>query len=165
MERSAEPVTAGAGTESALPAREEGTLAEHGPVLGPELLRCLDAGDFDGLERLLAPTVWLRAVLVRRVHETSTARGAVDALRAWTATPHGRLLVDAGHHRMAGREFVRYRFLLRPPWAPEEWRVMEQCGYLRVCEGRISRLDLACSGYHPVDPAEMRRMVGGAPTR
>lgn len=147
------------------PGREAMRFGEDGRTLGPELLRCLGAGDFDALERVLAPTVWLRAVLVRRVHEASTARGVVAALRAWTATPHGRLLVDSGHYRMPGREFVRYRFLLRPPWAPEEWRMMEQCGYLRVCEGRISRLDLACSGYHPVDAAEMRRMVGGAPTR
>lgn len=164
MEPVRRPASAGAGTP-AQPGREEGRLAEPSPVLGPELLRCLEVGDWEGLERLLAPTVWLRAVLVRRVHEASTVGGAVAALRAWTVAPHGRLLIDAGHHRMAGREFVRYRFLLRPPWAPQEWRLMEQCGYLRVRDGRIARLDLTCSGYHPVDPIEMERMVGVGSTR
>jgi hypothetical protein len=45
---------------------------------------------------------------------------------------------------------VRYRVAERPAWVPEQWHVIAQTGYLRVRDGRISRLDLVCTGYHPV---------------
>lgn len=57
----------------------------------------------------------------------------------------------AEHHTMAGREFVRYRFMLRPGWAPERWHVIEQAGYCRVHDGVITRMDLACTGYFPIE--------------
>lgn len=114
-------------------------------------LDLLARGDFAAVGELLTPNVWVRALLVREVHESNTAAAAVEALRDWVGSPHGARILDAEHRPMAGRERLRYRFLVRPKWAPETWHVLEQTGYCRVKDGRISRLDLVCTGYYPAD--------------
>ncbi len=119
------------------------------PSVPRRFLDLLAAGDFAALEALFAPDVWLRGLLVREVHESSTAAGAAAAFRDWVGSPHGARMLDGEHETSAGRERLRYRFLVRPKWAPEQWHVIEQTGYCRVKEGRISRLDVACTGYFP----------------
>ena len=121
-------------------------------------LDLLGRGDFDAVGELLAPDVWLRALLVREVHESNTAAGAVAALRDWVGSPHGARILDAEHQPVTGREWLRYRFLVRPTWAPEAWHVIEQTGFCRVKDGRISRLDLVCTGYFPATGALLREM-------
>jgi len=114
-------------------------------------LELLGQSDFQGLRRLLADDVWLRGLLVREVHESDTADEAVEALRSWVGCPAGHRMLEASHHSLGGREFLRYRFLVRPPWAPRDWHVIEQAGFCGVRDGRIRRLDLACTGYFPAD--------------
>ncbi len=58
-------------------------------------------------------------------------------------------MLTSEHSTMASREYLRYRFLVLPPWAPEEWHVIEQAGFCRVKECQISRLDIVCTGFHP----------------
>ena len=128
------------------------------PALGPggvpkALLAALRDGDFEALETLLAPDVWLRNLLVKQLHESTTAADAVEAFRSWVGSPHGAVMLDCEHRSLANRELLRYRFLVRPVWAPDDWHVLEQTGYCRVKDGRISRLDLACTGYFPADEA------------
>jgi hypothetical protein len=112
-------------------------------------LELLGEGDFAALAELFTEDVWLRALLVREVHEETTAAGAAEAFRDWVGSPHGARLLEAEHHTVAGRERLRYRFLVRPTWAPDAWHVLEQTGFCRVKDGRISRFDLACTGYFP----------------
>lgn len=121
------------------------------PEVPRRFLEALRHGRFDELGTLFAPDMWLRNLLTRTVHESNTVVAAVEAFRGWVGTPHGRRMLQAEHHPMAGREFIRYRFLLRPAWAPERWHVIEQSGYCRVQDGVISRMDLACTGYFPVE--------------
>ncbi len=139
----------------------EATIDRPSRVANPTVesfLAALSAGDFEALERLLAPDVWMRNLLVRSVAESHGARQAVEAFRSWIGGPHGSRMIDSDHHPMAGREFLRYRFLVRPEWSPERWHVIEQAGFCRVRDGRITRLDLACSGYYPVEagPSDTR---------
>lgn len=118
-------------------------------------------GDFEAIEELLAPDVWLRSLLVRKVHESNTAAEAVAALRSWVGSPHGAEVIETDHHPMAGREFIRYRVLVRPTWAPDRVHVLEQVGYCRVKEGLITRLDLVCTGYHAVDEPPAAAVYAG----
>lgn len=60
---------------------------------------------------------------------------------------------------IGGRERLRYRFVVLPPWAPEEAHVVEQAGYCRVKDGQISRLDLVCTGFHPVPESSRARLA------
>lgn len=132
------------------PSPEPAAVVEH-------FLDLLRDGDFDALEALFTEDAWIRALLVKTVHESTDAAGAAAGLRQWVGSPHGRKMLDRGRHGLAGRQFLRYRFLVRPFFAPEQWHVVEQSGYCRVVDGRIRRMDLACTGYFPADPEEVRR--------
>jgi hypothetical protein len=119
--------------------------------------RFLDAlveRDLDAILDLLAPDVWLRALLTREVAEARDAGSATRLLGTWVDAPEGREVREAAWTALAddgvpGRARIRYRLRLRPTWAPDTWHVIEQTGYLRVgTDGRITRLDLACTGYH-----------------
>ncbi|HVS14554.1 MAG TPA: NAD(P)/FAD-dependent oxidoreductase [Thermoanaerobaculia bacterium] len=116
-------------------------------------LDALHRRDFDALERLLAPDVWMRALLPKKVREEHDAAGAAAAYRLWYGGAGECRMLDAEHHTMAGREYVRYRFVVRPDFAPEQWHLVEQAGFCRVKDGRISRLDLVCTGFHPTETA------------
>ena len=116
-------------------------------------LDALRRRDFAALERLLAPNVWMRALLPSKMREEHDAAGAVAAYRQWYggAGAGECRMVDAEHHVMAGRDYVRYRFLLRPDFAPDRWHLIEQAGFVRVKDGRISRIDVVCTGFHPIE--------------
>lgn len=89
-------------------------------------------------------------MLPRRVHESKTGDEALAVLRRWYGSAPDLSVVTLEHHTMVGREYVGYRFRLRPDWAPEQWHLVEQVGFCRVKDGRIHRLDLVCTGFFPV---------------
>lgn len=120
----------------------------------------LGSGQHDRLEELLAPDVWMRALLTREVHEATTARETAEAFSTWVGGAAGSRMVESEHRAMAGRRFLRYRFVVRPYWEPERWHVIEQAGFCKVHEGRITRFDLACTGYFPVE-AGMEEVPAG----
>ena len=108
------------------------------------------ADDFDALEDCLAPDVWFRALQPRQLHESTTARAAADAFRSWFGGDSRAEILETDHHTVGGREYLRYRFLVHPYWAPEQPHVIEQTGFCRIKDGRISRLDIVCTGFFPI---------------
>ena len=98
----------------------------------------------------------MRALLPKRVLEENTAIGVAAAYRRWYGGSGECQMLQAEHQTMVGREYLRYRFLLRPDFAPEQWHVVEQTGFCKVQDGRITRLDLVCTGFHPVAGAGTR---------
>jgi hypothetical protein len=115
------------------------------------LLIALSSQDWPGVRTLLSDDVWMRALLTREVTEAHDADSVVAALRTWHGDTNGFVVLEATRDTIEHRESIRWRFAERPSWAPDQWHVIEQTGYLRVRDGRISRLDLVCTGYHPVD--------------
>ena len=120
-------------------------------------LNAISRRDFDDLESVFARNLWFRALLPRRILESNMASDALTAFRGWLEGANGFRVLTTNHHASQGREFVSYRFLLRPDWAPEQWHIMEQSGYLREKEGQISRLDIVCTGFYPVDDIDFRQ--------
>jgi hypothetical protein len=114
-------------------------------------LDALRRRDWTALEQLLAPDVWMRALLPKRVLEENTAIGVAAAYRHWYGGSGECQMLQAEHQTMVGRDYLRYRFLLRPDFAPEQWHVVEQTGFCRVKDGRITRIDVVCTGVHPVE--------------
>jgi hypothetical protein len=106
--------------------------------------------DFDRLADLLTDDVWYRALQTHETVEHHDAASVVAAYRETFGSAVAITALETAHHTMQGREHVRYRFRVRPDWAPDTWHVIEQTGYLRVADGRIRRLDVVCTGYHPV---------------
>lgn len=124
------------------------------PATARRFLSAVARRDFDELEVCLAPNVWFRALQPRRIREETTAGETVAAYRLWFETPEEIELLETQHYSMAGREYLRYRFLLRPEWKPEQWHVIEQAGFCRVKDGRISRIDLVCTGFFATERSE-----------
>ncbi|HEX2463724.1 MAG TPA: NAD(P)/FAD-dependent oxidoreductase [Thermoanaerobaculia bacterium] len=120
--------------------------ADHPAVAFLDALR---RRDWASLEQQLAADVWMRALLPKRIHEENTAIGVVAIYQHWYDVDDCQM-IEAEHHTMAGRDYVRYRFLVRPEFAPEHWHLVEQVGFCRVKEGRITRIDVVCTGFHPV---------------
>ena len=112
-------------------------------------LDALEARDFTSLRDLLADDVWCRAMLVRQIVELHSSDETVRLFEEWYGTPEELRLEARDHHSMMGREFVRYRWRLRPRWAPERWHRIEQAGYLTSAADRLSRIDLTCTGFYP----------------
>ena len=114
-------------------------------------LEALGDLDFDRLEECLAADIWFRALLPHGEHTSRTARETAATYRTWFEGTGQSTVLESDHHTMAGREFVRYRFVLKPEWAPEQWHTVEQVGFGRAKEGRLSRLDIVCTGMYPSD--------------
>ena len=119
-------------------------------AVAQDFLRGVVARDLPALERLLDPQVWFRMLLPRSIVEAHDVPSVLRAFHEWFVTPHEIEPLGAAHDTIEGREHVTWRFRLRPQWAPDTWHVIEQTGYVRVADGRVRRLDLVCTGFHPV---------------
>ena len=113
-------------------------------------LSALARRDFSAVEATFFPGVWMRAMLVRETRETHDHVGALAALREWFAHAEDLEVCELEQATVEGRQRVRWQFVLRPDWAPGTLHRIEQVGYVTVRLGRITRLDVVCTGFHPV---------------
>ena len=122
-----------------------------GSAVARRLMDAIVTRDFDGLSAILAADVWMRALLPRELVETHSAADTTEVFRGWLAPHHALEVRSTEQHTVEGREFLAYNLLLRQDWAPDVWHVLEQSGYCRVVNDRVSRIDLVCTGYFPTD--------------
>jgi hypothetical protein len=118
--------------------------------VGRRLIDAVVGWDEPTVRALLADMVWFRALLVRDVIEVHDATAAMEVLYGWYGSAYETELLQAATEVVTTRERLTYRVRLRPSWEPGVWHLIEQTGYLRVLDGRISRLDLTCTGFHPL---------------
>jgi hypothetical protein len=126
-----------------------GTAGPDDAVVAHRFLEAIVQRDEASLLALLDPDVWLRAMLVREVIEEHDAVATLARFHGWFGSAVACEVLHATTTPIASRHHLTYRFLLRPAWEPDVWHLIEQSGYLRVRDGRISRLDLVCTGFHP----------------
>ena len=122
-----------------------------GASVTQRLLDAIVTRDFDAMSAVLAPDVRMRALLPHSIVETDTAAAAVDTFREWFGTHKSYEAVTAVQHTIGAREFLSYNLHVRPDWAPDQWHTVEQSGYCRIADDRVTRLDLVCTGYFPAD--------------
>lgn len=118
---------------------------------GQRFLEALTQRDFTALEELLAADVWLRALLPRHLDEHYGSGETATAFRSWYGAAQAFEAIAVDHDNVIGKERIRYRFMLRPDWAPETWHVIEQSAFLSIKDGLIRKIDLVCTGFLPVD--------------
>lgn len=118
-------------------------------IAAGRLVEALRTRDWDGLATVLARDVLLRAVVPTTVREAEGAAAAVERLRIWFGDLDSYELVDAELEPLVDRTRLRWRLVGDHP--EDGPVVVEQVGYATVVDGRIARLDLACSGFQP-DP-------------
>jgi hypothetical protein len=108
--------------------------------------------DWDALERCLAPNVWMRALLPRQIVECHTAANTVAVIAGWFGGAHEFEIDRLDPDPWTGaRVHVGWHVRLRPDWEPDRWHVVEQVGFCKVVDGRVTRLDLVCTGFLPAD--------------
>jgi hypothetical protein len=122
---------------------------------GRRFLDALAQRDFASLEDLLAADVWLRALLPRHLDEHYGSVETAGAFRAWYGAAEAFEALAVDHDTVIGKERIRYRFLLRPDWAPETWHVIEQMAFLSIKDGLIRKIDLVCTGFIDLDESSL----------
>jgi hypothetical protein len=140
------------------PAAADPSVADR--AVAQQLLDAIVTFDAGALLELFAEDVWLRALLVREVVETHDAVAALARFHGWFGDLPAVRVLHASTEPTATRHRLTYRLHLRPRWAPDVWHEIEQTGYLRVRDGRVTRLDLACTGFVPLDGPDVS---GAAP--
>jgi len=111
--------------------------------------RAIEARRFEDLEDTLSPAVHLRVLLPGGYEEWDGRHAVLDCIRGWFGGWELHLL----EHRVdnvAGRWSIRHRFEAR---GAEARTIIEQHMYCTVREGRVTQMDLLCSGFLPASLA------------
>jgi hypothetical protein len=114
--------------------------------IGERWAAALEAADFAGLGRCLAPDVRLRAVLPSRFADASGRDEAMVLLRQWLGGECGFAVLAASSGMVGEVLQLGYRVRIFGP----EPCLMEQHAYGRVGANGIADLRLVCSGWIPV---------------
>jgi hypothetical protein len=124
--------------------------------LGAMLVAALTERDFGRLAATLAPDVRMRALIPSGPVELSGAEPAAARFAFWFGESNGLELVHSGSDEVGDRLHVFYRLRVKKPGDP--WKVIEQHLFCALGEGRITALDLVCSGFRPDWPEAPRSL-------
>jgi hypothetical protein len=116
---------------------------------GAALVAALAERDFPRLAGTLAPDVRMRALIPPGPVEVSGAGAAGERFATWFGGAEEFELVRSGSDEVADRLHVSYRLRVRRPGDP--WKLVEQHLFCALDSGRITNLDLLCTGFRP-DP-------------
>jgi ketosteroid isomerase-like protein len=132
---------------SAAPRFFDGTVAAMSDVV-ERFLNSLETRDFETLADCFAPDAKLRALLPSRIREED-GRDAIQArYRFWLGKLGDYELLRTASDSVVDRALVRYR--VRGVDPEDGLSEMEQHGYATVEDGRITALNVVCSGFRPL---------------
>jgi hypothetical protein len=113
--------------------------------LGDALVAALAERDFDRLAGTLAPDVRMRALIPPGPIDLLGANPTAARFATWFGESDGFELVRSGSDEVGDRLHVFYRLRVKRPGDP--WKVIEQHLFCAFDKGRITALDLVCSGF------------------
>jgi hypothetical protein len=115
--------------------------------IGEVFLEALNSRDFEALQACLQQDVSFRALVPPGIRQASDASGTVNRLRLWFGEADSFQLLRSEIGQVADRLSITYRIRLHDS---DGWQVIEHRLYCDVGDdGRISTLDLLCSGFLP----------------
>ena len=118
--------------------------------VGEAFLEALANRDFEALRACLQQDVSFRALVPSGIRQATEASGTANRLRLWFGEADSFEMLRTEIGQVADRLSITYRIRLHDP---DGWQVIEQRLYCNVGDdGRISKLDLLCSGFLPDDP-------------
>jgi hypothetical protein len=100
--------------------------------------------DFARQEQLLAAEVRFRGLTPNGLRTADTAGGAVGWLRRWFGDADRAETLARSAEPVADRYRMSWRLRVREDG---QWYEVEQSAYCTVGAGRITELDLVCSGF------------------
>jgi len=112
---------------------------------GASLVSALGERDFDRLADVLCPTVRMRALIPPGPVEVAGRDMAAARFASWFGDREGLTLMASASEAVGDRVHVSYRLRLKD--ADGQWRIVEQHLFCTIEGGRISALDLVCSGF------------------
>jgi hypothetical protein len=89
----------------------------------------------------------MRALIPPGSVEVSGAEAAAAKFASWFGEIEGLELVGSASDEVGDRLHVCYRLRVQAPGDP--WKVVEQHLFCALDGGRITALDLVCSGFRP----------------
>jgi SnoaL-like domain len=122
--------------------------------LGTRLVAALAERDFPRLAETLTPDVRMRALLPPGPIELSGADTAASKFSSWFADAEEFELIRSGGDTVADRLHVFYRLRVKKPG--DHRKIVEQHLLCALDGGRITAIDLVCTGFRP-DEAEGHR--------
>ncbi len=119
-------------------------------ALAGAFLEGLAAQDFAQLGDALAAGARLRALLPPGLREWIGAEVIADQFACWFGDTDDFELVEATVGEVGGRLHLHWRLRLQAQRLGAGWFTVEQQAYADTGDGgRITRLDLLCTGYRP----------------
>lgn len=113
-------------------------------------LGALAAQDFARLGKAVTADARLRALLPGGLCERAGADAIADRFARWFGDTEDFELMDAAAGEVGGRLHLYWRLRLRAERLGTGWFIVEQQAYADTGDdGRITRLDLLCTGYRP----------------
>jgi hypothetical protein len=110
----------------------------------------LAAQDFGQIGAALSADAHLRALLPAGLRDWTGAGAIADRFAGWFGDTEHFELADAGVVEVGGRLHLHWRLRLRAERLGAGWFTVEQQAYADTGDdGRITRLDLLCTGYRP----------------
>jgi hypothetical protein len=117
-------------------------------ALAGSFLEGLAAQNFAQLGGALAADVRLRALLPRGLREWTGAGAIAGRFACWFGDTEDFELVEATVGEVGGRLHLHWRLRLRAERLGAGWFTVEQQAYADTDDGgRITRLDLLCTGF------------------
>jgi hypothetical protein len=117
--------------------------------LGTGLITALAQRDFPRLANTLTPEVRMRALIPPGPIEVSGAEAAAAKFASWFADAEELELIRSGSDTVADRLHIFYRLRVKKPG--DLRKIVEQHLLCAFDDGRITALDLVCSGFRPDD--------------
>ena len=117
--------------------------------LGTRLVAALAERDFPRLAETLTPDVRMRALLPPGPIELSGADAAASKFLSWFADAEEFELIRSGSDTVADRLHLFYRLRVKKPG--DHRKIVEQHLLCAFDDGRITALDLVCSGFRADD--------------
>jgi ketosteroid isomerase-like protein len=118
---------------------------------GASLVTALGERDFDRLADALSADVSMRALIPPGPVEVTGRDAAAARFASWFGDREGLTIMASTSEAVGDRVHVSYRLRLKD--AGGHWRIVEQHLFCTVEGGRISALDLVCSGFRPEETA------------
>jgi TusA-related sulfurtransferase len=129
--------------------------------LAAGLVGSLATKDYDALGRLLAEDLRFRMLLPSGPTAESAASAALARIASWFADADAIEVEASASDEVGGRLALTYRLRVR---RASGWHLIEQHLMMDVVDGRISGIDLLCSGFRPIaddSPDRVHRFDAG----
>jgi hypothetical protein len=122
------------------------TLQSNDPLeIGKGFVRALEHQAWEELAFFFDTAVQFRALIPGGLRVADNREAAAKYLRKWFGDADQLILLSSEVQRMHDRLHISYHIREHE----DQWYIVEQQAYCTIRDGRITEMDLLCSGFRP----------------